>query len=101
MKVAGLEILRCDAGWRNYHFLKLSTDEGIVGWSEFDEGFGSLDAETLDIAVDALECLHGQGRKVGVITHVAAMMERIAVQVRVEKHGSGRSTIAITAPGDA
>jgi galactonate dehydratase len=41
MKVAGLEILRCDAGWRNYHFLKLSTDGGIVGWSEFDEGLGS------------------------------------------------------------
>jgi galactonate dehydratase len=41
MKVANLEILRCDAGWRNYHFLKLTTDEGIVGWSEFDEGFGS------------------------------------------------------------
>ena len=41
MKVNSLEILRCDAGWRNYHFLKLTTDEGIVGWSEFDEGFGS------------------------------------------------------------
>ena len=41
MKVAGLEVLRCDAGWRNYHFLKLTTDSGIVGWSEFDEGFGS------------------------------------------------------------
>ena len=41
MRVAGLEILRCDAGWRNYHFLKLTTDSGIIGWSEFDEGFGS------------------------------------------------------------
>jgi L-alanine-DL-glutamate epimerase-like enolase superfamily enzyme len=41
MKVASLEVLQCDAGWRNYCFLKLSTDEGIVGWSEFDEGFGS------------------------------------------------------------
>jgi len=41
MKVAGLEIVRCDAGWRNYHFLKLTTDDGIIGWSEFDEGFGS------------------------------------------------------------
>ena len=41
MKVAGLGILRCDAGWRNYHFLKLTTADGIVGWSEFDEGFGS------------------------------------------------------------
>ncbi len=41
MKVTGLDVLRCDAGWRNYYFLKLSTDGGIVGWSEFDEGFGS------------------------------------------------------------
>jgi galactonate dehydratase len=41
MKVRAVETLACDAGWRNYHFVKLSTDEGIVGWSEFDEGFGS------------------------------------------------------------
>ena len=41
MKVTGLEVLRCDAGWRNYYFLKLSTDGDIVGWSEFDGGFGS------------------------------------------------------------
>ena len=41
MKVTGIETLACDAGWRNYNFVKLSTDEGIVGWSEFDEGFGS------------------------------------------------------------
>src|ERR1700738_4400314 len=41
MKVEGLEMLRGYAGWRNYHFLKLTTDAGIVGWSEFDEGFGS------------------------------------------------------------
>jgi L-alanine-DL-glutamate epimerase-like enolase superfamily enzyme len=41
MKVTSIETLVCDAGWRNYHFVKLSTDAGIVGWSEFDEGFGS------------------------------------------------------------
>ncbi|MET3223467.1 L-alanine-DL-glutamate epimerase-like enolase superfamily enzyme [Bradyrhizobium diazoefficiens] len=40
-KATSLEILACDAGWRNYHFVKLTTDDGIVGWSEFDEGFGS------------------------------------------------------------
>src|SRR6201984_649207 len=40
-KVTALETLHCDAGWRNYHFLKLGTADGIVGWSEFDEGFGS------------------------------------------------------------
>ena len=39
-KVTGVETLSCDAGWRNYHFVKLTTDDGIVGWSEFDEGFG-------------------------------------------------------------
>jgi galactonate dehydratase len=41
MKVTNVETLHCDAGWRNYHFVKLTTDDGIVGWSEFDEGFGS------------------------------------------------------------
>jgi galactonate dehydratase len=40
-KVAKLETLSCDAGWRNYHFVKVTTDTGIVGWSEFDEGFGA------------------------------------------------------------
>ncbi len=40
IKVTAVETLACDAGWRNYHFVKISTDAGIVGWSEFDEGFG-------------------------------------------------------------
>ncbi|HYL31524.1 MAG TPA: AAA family ATPase [Stellaceae bacterium] len=75
---------------------------GLEGRSSFvdtlfiDEGFGSLDAETLDLAVDALETLQGRGQKVGVITHVAAMIERIAVQVRVEKRGAGRSEIRVS-----
>jgi len=46
-KVTSLETLACDAGWRNYHFLKLSTDEGAVGWSEYDEGFGSPGVGTI------------------------------------------------------
>jgi L-alanine-DL-glutamate epimerase-like enolase superfamily enzyme len=41
MKVRSIETLSCDAGWRNYHFVKLTTDGGVVGWSEFDEGFGA------------------------------------------------------------
>ena len=40
-KVTSVEILACDAGWRNYHFVKITTADGVVGWSEFDEGFGS------------------------------------------------------------
>jgi L-alanine-DL-glutamate epimerase-like enolase superfamily enzyme len=41
MKVKSIELLAADAGWRNYHFVKLTTDSGIVGWSEYDEGFGA------------------------------------------------------------
>jgi L-alanine-DL-glutamate epimerase-like enolase superfamily enzyme len=41
MKVVSIETLACDAGWRNYHFVKLTADNGIVGWSEYDEGFGA------------------------------------------------------------
>src|SRR3954452_19436271 len=41
MKIRSIETLACDAGWRNYHFVKLTTDSGIVGWSEYDEGFGA------------------------------------------------------------
>ena len=41
MKITEVEPLSCDAGWRNYHFVKVTTEDGIVGWSEYDEGFGS------------------------------------------------------------
>ena len=41
MKITRIETLACDAGWRNYHFVKVTTDKGVVGWSEFDEGFGA------------------------------------------------------------
>ena len=42
MKLKGYETLHCDAGWRNFSFLKLSTDEGLTGISEYNEGYGSL-----------------------------------------------------------
>ena len=41
LKIRAVDLLACDAGWRNYHFVKVTTDSGIVGWSEFDEGFGA------------------------------------------------------------
>lgn len=47
MKVASIEIRQCDAGWRNYSFVKLTTEGGVVGWSEFDEGFGSPGVATV------------------------------------------------------
>ncbi len=41
MKIQKLEILRCDAGWRMFSFVKMATADGIIGWSEFNESFGS------------------------------------------------------------
>ena len=61
-----------------------------------DEGFGSLDIETLRVAMDALEQLQIQGRKIGVISHVAEMTEHISTQIRVIKVNNGRSRIEIT-----
>lgn len=60
-----------------------------------DEGFGSLDPETLNMAMEALERLHHQGRKVGVISHVQEMTERIPVQIQVEKMRGGASRVQI------
>lgn len=61
-----------------------------------DEGFGSLDPATLNIAMDALERLHNQGRKVGVISHVQEMTERIPVQIKVSKQQSGKSKVDVS-----
>ena len=41
MKLAKIEDLHCDAGWRTFSFLKLTTDDGLVGWSEYTEADGS------------------------------------------------------------
>lgn len=51
-----------------------------------DEGFGTLDSETLDTALDALDALNASGKTIGVISHVEAMKERIPVQIKVKKN---------------
>ena len=60
-----------------------------------DEGFGSLDPESLQLAMDALDNLQAQGRKVAVISHVQEMHERIPVQVRVQREGNGMSSLKV------
>ncbi|NOQ16349.1 MAG: hypothetical protein GQ581_04750, partial [Methyloprofundus sp.] len=60
-----------------------------------DEGFGSLDPETLDIAIASLDTLQSLGRKVAVISHVPALVERIGTQVKVEKLGGGHSIVRV------
>ncbi|MCD8165770.1 MAG: AAA family ATPase [Bacteroides sp.] len=60
-----------------------------------DEGFGSLDSESLRMAMDALEQLQMQGRKIGVISHVAELRERIHTRVMVYRSANGRSRIEV------
>jgi len=50
-----------------------------------DEGFGTLDNDTLEIALDALDSLNASGKMIGVISHVDTLKERIPVQIKVKK----------------
>jgi len=60
-----------------------------------DEGFGTLDSETLDTALDTLDNLNASGKMIGVISHIEAMKERIPTQIRVNKmSGLGLSELA-------
>lgn len=80
--------------------LGLSSMTGRHAISEslfIDEGFGALDAHSLDVAISALETLQASGRKIGVISHVQPMIDRIGVQVRVSRMGGGRSIVETTA----
>ena len=60
-----------------------------------DEGFGSLDSDTLRVAMEALEHLQSQGRKIGVISHLSNMIERIPTQICVKKKRGGKSSVEI------
>ncbi|ALQ10447.1 AAA family ATPase [Pseudoalteromonas fuliginea] len=73
----------------------LSSNKVQINSLFIDEGFGTLDSETLSIAMDALDSLQAQGRKVGVISHVTQMSERVATQVHVAKKPGGYSTVEV------
>ena len=60
-----------------------------------DEGFGTLDSQTLDIAISALEGLRLAGRTVVVISHIDELTRRIPVRIAVDKMGSGNSRVRI------
>jgi exonuclease SbcC len=58
-----------------------------------DEGFGTLDEEALDTALETLACLQQDGKIIGVISHVSTLKERIATQIQVIPQTGGRSTL--------
>lgn len=59
-----------------------------------DEGFGTLDEEALDTALETLSGLQQEGKLIGVISHVQALKERISTQIQVTPQTGGRSAIA-------
>ena len=61
-----------------------------------DEGFGTLDGNTLDVALNALNMLESRGKMIGVISHVETMKERIPLQIRIHKSGGGESHVELT-----
>ncbi|MFD0854607.1 hypothetical protein ACFQ07_20385, partial [Actinomadura adrarensis] len=61
-----------------------------------DEGFGTLDDQTLDEVMDVLDALRDGGRAVGIVSHVAELRARIPAQLHIAKRRTG-STATITA----
>ena len=61
-----------------------------------DEGFGTLDPETLDQTLDTLEKLQAESSKtIGIISHVDSLKERIATQVQLKRNGQGYSQLEV------
>lgn len=75
-----LEVLSCDAGWRNYNFLKLTTKDGIVGWSEFDEAYGPPGVGRL------IQAYEGQVTGHSVLDH-ELLYSRLAATIKPAPYG--------------
>jgi exonuclease SbcC len=58
-----------------------------------DEGFGTMDEQALEAALDTLSELHQEGKVIGLISHVAVLKERISTQIRIKPISGGRSRI--------
>ena len=88
MKITHVETLHCDAGWRNFSFLKIATADGIVGWSEFSEGFGTAGLGGV-IAALAKTIIGADPRRIGLITS--------ALYTKVTPARAGLNHLAIAA----
>lgn len=58
-----------------------------------DEGFGSLDEEALEMAMEALEVIENEGRMIGIISHVSELKARIPQQLQIQTNGNGQSQV--------
>lgn len=74
---------------------QLASHESPIGTMFIDEGFGSLDADTLAVATSVLDALQTSGAKVGIISHVSGLDDQIRTKVRVEGPPGGPSQLRI------
>lgn len=102
MVITDVETLSCDAGWRNYYFVKITTDTGIIGWAEYDEGFGSpgvtrviqtLAALLINQPLPGVEMFHAQAyartrpAAGGIAAEGIAALENALLDVQAKKLG--------------
>lgn len=76
---------------------ELASRHHLIDSLFIDEGFGTLDSETLEIALSALENLRSRGKTIGIISHVDLLKERLTTQVRVVRGSGGSSRIEVAA----
>lgn len=74
---------------------ELSSGRAQLNSLFLDEGFGTLDSETLDTAIAALEGLQMQGRNIYLISHIQELTRRLPVKIEVNKKGNGSSSVRI------
>jgi galactonate dehydratase len=87
MKITQVETLQADAGWRIFSFLKVTTDDGIVGWSEFNESFGSTGLS--DVIRGLSSVLIGQDPR-----RYEAVTQHLHVLTRQSRGGLNQQAIA-------
>ncbi len=75
---------------------KMASKNMSIDTMFIDEGFGTLDSDYLDVALNALSNLQSEGKIIGVISHLTELKERIATHVEVIPSGNGHSKIQIT-----
>ncbi len=76
---------------------QMASDKIKVDSLFLDEGFGTLDEDSLSVALDTLSTLQQTGKLIGVISHIASLKERIRTQIEIISHNNGTSTM--TGPG--
>ena len=100
--IKSVETRHCDAGWRNYHFLRIETEDGVIGWSEYDENLGAtgltavleeMSSTLLGEAVSDIERLRarlvGQARQsfTGVMAMAIGTIENALLDAKAKELG--------------